>query len=192
MRLDRPDILWSPLRDPVDYPRAAALAFVAEVLENALPDRAPEDDLFRLALTVSLQLQGPAIPLAINLLCAVGNAADGLAARSAYLQHHRAGAAVGGRLLLAAAGRRDRMRACRGRRVDRLTRRCAGALTSRIVDGEPLQDVVQDQGSRSGVPSRCDGIAHQHWRGAPGLEERLHSARALATIFRWYPDAPLR
>lgn len=66
VRLDRLDILWSPLRGPVDYPRAAALAFIAEVLESALPDRAPEDDLFRLALAVAPQFQGPSITLAVT------------------------------------------------------------------------------------------------------------------------------
>ena len=58
VRLDRLEILWSPLREPVDYGRAAALAFVAEVLENALPDCAPEDDVFRLTLAVVTRLQG--------------------------------------------------------------------------------------------------------------------------------------
>jgi DNA repair protein RecO (recombination protein O) len=66
VRLERFEIQWSPLSDPVDYPRAAALAFVAEVLENALPDRAPEDDLFRLALAVTPHLRGQSISLAVT------------------------------------------------------------------------------------------------------------------------------
>ena len=66
VRLDRFDILWSPLRDPVDYPRAAALALLAQVLENALPDRAPEDDLFRLAMVVAPHLRGSGISLAVT------------------------------------------------------------------------------------------------------------------------------
>src|SRR5882762_4532369 len=35
VRLDGFEILWSPLADQVDYGRAAALEFVAEVLEEA-------------------------------------------------------------------------------------------------------------------------------------------------------------
>ncbi len=51
------DILWSPLRQPVDYIRAAGLALVAEVLESALPDRAPEDDVYRLALAAITRME---------------------------------------------------------------------------------------------------------------------------------------
>ena len=53
VRLERLEIVWSPLRDPVDYTRAAGLAFLAEVLEGALPDHAVEEDVFRLAATVA-------------------------------------------------------------------------------------------------------------------------------------------
>lgn len=52
VRLERLEIVWSPLRDPIDYTRAAGLAFLAEVLEGALPDHAVEDDVFRLAAAV--------------------------------------------------------------------------------------------------------------------------------------------
>jgi DNA repair protein RecO (recombination protein O) len=52
VRLDSCEILASPLSDPVDYPRAAALAFFAEVLEETLPDHDPQDPVFRLALAV--------------------------------------------------------------------------------------------------------------------------------------------
>ncbi len=58
VRLDRFEIQWSPLRDPVDYRRAAGLAFLAEVLEAALPERAPEDDIFRLSLVAATALGG--------------------------------------------------------------------------------------------------------------------------------------
>ncbi len=58
VRLDRFEILWSPLRDPVDYRRAAGLAFLAEILESALPERAPEDDIFRLSLVAAPALGG--------------------------------------------------------------------------------------------------------------------------------------
>jgi DNA repair protein RecO (recombination protein O) len=52
VRLDSCEILSSPLSDPVDYARAAALAFFAEVLEETLPDHDPQDPVFRLALAV--------------------------------------------------------------------------------------------------------------------------------------------
>jgi DNA repair protein RecO (recombination protein O) len=61
VRIDRFEILWSPLRDPVDYARLAALGFIAEVLEGALPDHAPEDDVFRLAVATATRLHGKSI-----------------------------------------------------------------------------------------------------------------------------------
>ena len=66
VRLDQLEILWSPLRDPVDYPRAAALAFLAEVLEGALPDRAVEDDVFRLTLAAATHLTGANLGLPVT------------------------------------------------------------------------------------------------------------------------------
>jgi DNA repair protein RecO (recombination protein O) len=55
VRLDACEVIWSPLSDPVDYARAAALAFYAEVLEETLPDHDPHDAVFRLALAVLAQ-----------------------------------------------------------------------------------------------------------------------------------------
>jgi DNA repair protein RecO (recombination protein O) len=52
VRLDSCEILTSPLSDPIDYARAAALAFFAEVLEETLPDHDPQDPVFRLTLAV--------------------------------------------------------------------------------------------------------------------------------------------
>ena len=52
VRLDSCEILTSPLSEPVDYARAAALALYAEVLEETLPDHDPQDPVFRLALAV--------------------------------------------------------------------------------------------------------------------------------------------
>jgi len=52
VRLEAFEILWSPLAGAVDYMRTAALQFVAEVLEEALPEQAAEDAVFRLALAV--------------------------------------------------------------------------------------------------------------------------------------------
>ncbi len=57
MRLDAFEILSSPLSHAVDYSRTAALQFVAEVIEEALPEQAPEDAVFRLALAVMEEMQ---------------------------------------------------------------------------------------------------------------------------------------
>lgn len=57
VRLDAFEIVWSPMRDPVDYARVAALEFLAEALGEALPERAVEDDVFRLTATVLAELQ---------------------------------------------------------------------------------------------------------------------------------------
>jgi DNA repair protein RecO (recombination protein O) len=57
VRLDGFEILSSPMSRPVDYARLAALEMVAEVLEEALPEGAPEDAVFRLALAVLDELQ---------------------------------------------------------------------------------------------------------------------------------------
>jgi DNA repair protein RecO (recombination protein O) len=57
VRLDSFDILHSPLAEPIDYARATALAFFAEVLEQTLPDRDPHDSVFRLLLSVLEQTQ---------------------------------------------------------------------------------------------------------------------------------------
>ncbi len=50
VRLDQFETIASPLSQPVDYLRAATLAFYAEVLENVLPDHDPQDTVFRLTL----------------------------------------------------------------------------------------------------------------------------------------------
>jgi DNA repair protein RecO (recombination protein O) len=57
VRLDSFEILSSPMSRPVDYVRTAALQMVAEVLEDAMPEGAPEDAVFRLALAVLDELQ---------------------------------------------------------------------------------------------------------------------------------------
>jgi DNA repair protein RecO (recombination protein O) len=57
VRLDGFEILSSPLSRPIDYARTAALQMVAEVIEEALPDGAPEDAVFRLALAVLDEMQ---------------------------------------------------------------------------------------------------------------------------------------
>ncbi len=55
VRLDSFEIIRSPLSDPVDYARVAALCFYAEVLEEMLPENDPQDAIFRLLLGVLAQ-----------------------------------------------------------------------------------------------------------------------------------------
>lgn len=52
VRLDSFEIILSPLAAPIDYGRAAALAFFVEILEQTLPDHDPQDDIFRLLIAV--------------------------------------------------------------------------------------------------------------------------------------------
>jgi DNA repair protein RecO (recombination protein O) len=61
VRLDACEVIQSPLSDPVDYARAAALAFYAEVLEEAMPEHDPQEAVFRLALAVLQQTRGTRI-----------------------------------------------------------------------------------------------------------------------------------
>jgi DNA repair protein RecO (recombination protein O) len=60
-RLDSCDIITSPLAAELSYPRAVALGYVAEVIDQLLPDREPADDIFRLTLSVVRQLQPDSI-----------------------------------------------------------------------------------------------------------------------------------
>jgi len=52
VRLDSFEILWSPLSAPIDTLRLAGLQLVVEVLEEAMPEGAVEDNVFRLAMAV--------------------------------------------------------------------------------------------------------------------------------------------
>jgi DNA repair protein RecO (recombination protein O) len=60
-RLDACDVIDSPLADTVDYPRAVALAHIGELLDELLPDREPNDAIFRLAASVLARLRSGAI-----------------------------------------------------------------------------------------------------------------------------------
>ncbi|MEO6911939.1 MAG: DNA repair protein RecO [Edaphobacter sp.] len=64
--LDAFEILSSPLSRPIDYARTAALQMVAEVLEEALPEQAPEDAVFRLALAVLDEIQVGRVSLPVT------------------------------------------------------------------------------------------------------------------------------
>ena len=52
VRLDQLEILRSPLSSPVDHARMAVLSFFAEVIDEALPERDPQETVFRLAVSV--------------------------------------------------------------------------------------------------------------------------------------------
>ena len=57
-RLDSCEVLESPLAFAVSYPRAIALGHVAELLDELLPEREPNDVVFRLVLAVLGELHG--------------------------------------------------------------------------------------------------------------------------------------
>jgi DNA repair protein RecO (recombination protein O) len=67
VRLDQFEILWSPLRWAINSTRLAALQLVTEVLEEALPEQAPEDNIFRLALTTLKSIQAESLPGGVRL-----------------------------------------------------------------------------------------------------------------------------
>jgi DNA repair protein RecO (recombination protein O) len=60
-RIDSCDVLQSPLSSAIDYGRAAALAHVAEVVDELLPDREVNDAVYRLASSVLSNLKAGAI-----------------------------------------------------------------------------------------------------------------------------------
>ncbi len=60
-RLDSCDILDSPLSHTLDYARITGLEHVGELLDELLPDREANDDVFRLAYSVLRSLQAGAI-----------------------------------------------------------------------------------------------------------------------------------
>jgi DNA repair protein RecO (recombination protein O) len=57
VRLDSCDVIESPLMHAIDYERAVALSYVAEVLDGLLPDHDANDDVFRLTLAVLPHLE---------------------------------------------------------------------------------------------------------------------------------------
>jgi DNA repair protein RecO (recombination protein O) len=65
-RLDSCDVLESPLASEVSYSRAIALAHVAELLDELLPDREANDAVFRLTLSVLEQMQEEAFWMPIT------------------------------------------------------------------------------------------------------------------------------
>jgi DNA repair protein RecO (recombination protein O) len=65
VRLDQLEIVRSPLSSPVDHVRMTVLSFFAEVLDEALPERDPQETVFRLLLSVLEQttVEQPWMPL---------------------------------------------------------------------------------------------------------------------------------
>lgn len=57
VRLDAFEIVSSPLSRPIDYARTAALQLIAEIIEEALPEQAPDDPVFRLVVAVLEELR---------------------------------------------------------------------------------------------------------------------------------------
>jgi DNA repair protein RecO (recombination protein O) len=69
VRLDSFEILWSPLTAPIETLRLAGLQLVTEVLEEAMPDQAPEDNIYRLAVTVLTSLRSENVYLPTTYFC---------------------------------------------------------------------------------------------------------------------------
>jgi DNA repair protein RecO (recombination protein O) len=65
-RLDALEVLESPLASEVGYPRAVALAHIAELLDELLPDREANDAIFRLTLSVLSHLRSSEIWMPIT------------------------------------------------------------------------------------------------------------------------------
>jgi DNA repair protein RecO (recombination protein O) len=64
-RLDQLEILSSPLSAPIDPVRMAVLSFFAELVDEALPERDPQETVFRLLVSVLEQttVEQPWMPL---------------------------------------------------------------------------------------------------------------------------------
>jgi len=61
VRLDSCEVIESPMTGEVTYARATALAHVAELLDQLMPDREASDAVFRLTLAVLGELRGSAL-----------------------------------------------------------------------------------------------------------------------------------
>ena len=69
VRLDSFEILWSPLSAPVEALRLAGMQLIVEVLEQALPELAPEDNIFRLALATLQAMEQHPVWLPVTYFC---------------------------------------------------------------------------------------------------------------------------
>src|SRR5260370_32566645 len=68
VRLDSFEIVSSPLTQPIDYERTAALELVAEVLEE-LPEGAVDDAVFRVAGAVLAEMQVGRVWMPVTYFC---------------------------------------------------------------------------------------------------------------------------
>ncbi len=118
VRMDSFEIVWSPLTAPVDALRAAGLALVVEVVEEAMPELAAEDNVFRLAVSVlrgmgcggEIREQRSGIRHGVgcgDVLLRVDVPADGLVAGARGLRGVRIGFARAGCLVVSGGGWRD-------------------------------------------------------------------------------------
>ena len=69
VRLDQFEILWSPMTAPVDALRLAGLQLVVEVLEEAMPELAADDNIYRLAVTVLGAMEAGQVWLPVTYFC---------------------------------------------------------------------------------------------------------------------------
>jgi DNA repair protein RecO (recombination protein O) len=69
VRLDSFELLSSPLTRAIDYQRTAALQLLAEIIEEALPEQAIEDSVFRLTLAVLEEIQVGSVALPVTYFC---------------------------------------------------------------------------------------------------------------------------
>ena len=69
VRLDAFEIIASPLSDVVDWERMAGLQLLSEVIEEALPELAPEDTVFRLMVAVLGELRAGQVVLPAAYFC---------------------------------------------------------------------------------------------------------------------------
>lgn len=60
-RLDSCEVIESPMATEVSYPRSVALAHVAELVDELLPDREASDAVFRLTMAVLHELRGSSL-----------------------------------------------------------------------------------------------------------------------------------
>ena len=65
-RLDSCEVIESPMASEVTYERSVALAHVAELLDQLMPDREASDAVFRLSLAVIAELRGSALWMPIS------------------------------------------------------------------------------------------------------------------------------
>jgi DNA repair protein RecO (recombination protein O) len=70
IRLDQLEVIRSPLSTPVDAVRMAVLSLYAELLDEALPERDPQETVFRLLVSVleATTAEEPWLPLTYFLL----------------------------------------------------------------------------------------------------------------------------